>query len=84
MATFYTFTGTLNDRSLSTELLAWTGPELGENWDDARLNSTSAGTVSIQFEATLRQATMTWAEDGGASGTLTLEPYYLGLSLPPR
>lgn len=84
MATFYTFTGTLDGRSLSTELLAWTGPEFGEDWDDAQLDSTPVGTVSIQFEATLRQATMTWVEDSGASGTLTLEPYFLGLSLPPR
>lgn len=76
MATFYTFAGTMDsDGNFSADLLAWAGPALGaEPWDETLLNFATAGSVSIIFNPTVKQAQLSW-QIGNNSGVLALVPY---------
>ena len=76
MATFYTFSGELDaNGDFSGDLLAWTGPAQGANWDTSQLVNTPVGDVSIDFGTTVLQADLDWSVDNGPSGTLNLVPY---------
>lgn len=43
------FTGPLQDSTLATDLLRFTGPALGQPWNPGLVQSTPAGTVNLRF-----------------------------------
>ncbi len=48
-ATWYTFAGSIHQQRMTTPLLRFTGPPLGERWRENRLQGTPVGSVTLDW-----------------------------------
>lgn len=67
------FDGSLNGTKMETDLVRFTGPSLGANWNPDEVASSVVGSVTIDFTSS-RSATMTFNVTG-KTGTLNLVPF---------
>lgn len=69
-----TFGGSLgNGNKVNAELLRYSGPPLGTSWNNALVQSTPVGTVTIDFDS-LTSADFTYTLNG-VSDTLNIQPF---------
>jgi hypothetical protein len=68
-----TFVGELNGTTVTASLLRFSGPPLGEVWDDAEVQSAVVGNVTIDFSSA-RAAGFSYTIDG-VSDSLNLQPF---------
>ena len=72
---WYVFTGDFNDfGAVTTNLLSFTGPALGQPWDANQVQNTPAGQITLTPNAATRRITMQYTI-GNAQGTITLQPF---------
>ena len=68
-----TFVGTIHDNVMTAQLLRFTGPPQGQQWDETMLKSTVAGSITLTFQDA-EKAQMHY-QVNGVSGDLNLTAF---------
>jgi hypothetical protein len=71
------FSGKLVNNQLSAPLLRFTGPELGSDWDNSKVQSEQLGTATLTLGDDKLSATLQYSISG-VDSTIQLQPFYDG------